>query len=282
MWTGNDGGIFRSTDSGATWLSMNGDPAATTVPAGKISASQYVSMATHPLDREYMTGGTQDNGTHFKRAMSDTGEWTQIAFGDGGYTAIDQNATDVDNVTVYHTYFNVANGPNSVMEYERVTTTADAKTKSWSNFGCVAGGMGNTRLDCNDSAVGFYAPLVLGPGNPNTVYFGTDSLYRSADWARPCKRSANRRFQTSARKSPPSASLGATITSASLACATAPSGPPPRVPTLWSTSPRRSRPMNTTVNKVLIDPNNTDPNAITAYVTYGGFGNDQIQLNARL
>jgi hypothetical protein len=27
----------------------------------------------------------------------------------------------------------------------------------------------------------FYAPLALGPGTPNTVYFGTDRLYRSAD-----------------------------------------------------------------------------------------------------
>src|SRR6185369_8001765 len=27
----------------------------------------------------------------------------------------------------------------------------------------------------------FYAPLSLGPGTPNTVYFGTSKLYRSAN-----------------------------------------------------------------------------------------------------
>jgi len=27
----------------------------------------------------------------------------------------------------------------------------------------------------------FYAPMALGPGNPNTVYLGTDRLYRSTD-----------------------------------------------------------------------------------------------------
>jgi hypothetical protein len=29
--------------------------------------------------------------------------------------------------------------------------------------------------------VDFYAPMALGPGTPNTVYFGTDRLYRSTD-----------------------------------------------------------------------------------------------------
>src|SRR4051794_7693270 len=31
--------------------------------------------------------------------------------------------------------------------------------------------------------VQFYAPTRLGPGNPNTWYFGTDKLYRSTDRA---------------------------------------------------------------------------------------------------
>ncbi|MDQ2659258.1 MAG: hypothetical protein M3Y03_02440, partial [Verrucomicrobiota bacterium] len=181
VWTGDDGGLFRSTNSGATWSSVNGDPTSTTNPTGRISASQYISLATHPLDREYMTGGTQDDGTHLKRALGDTGEWTQIAFGDGGYTAIDQNATDTSNVTVYHTFFNIANGAQSQITYERVTTTADAKVKNWTTFDCAVGGAGNTAIDCNDTAVSFYAPMVVGPGNPNTLYFGTDSLYRSGN-----------------------------------------------------------------------------------------------------
>src|SRR5207302_9231659 len=29
--------------------------------------------------------------------------------------------------------------------------------------------------------VNFYAPMALGPGNPNTLYFGTDKLYRSTN-----------------------------------------------------------------------------------------------------
>ncbi|HZY41262.1 MAG TPA: hypothetical protein VFF59_04590, partial [Anaerolineae bacterium] len=36
-------------------------------------------------------------------------------------------------------------------------------------------------LSSSDSAVLFYAPIALGPGTPNTVYFGSDRLYRSAN-----------------------------------------------------------------------------------------------------
>ena len=102
-WTGNDGGLWRSTDSGATWSSMNGDPALTTNPTGKISASQYISIATHPVDRlrafdRRNTGQRDSLEAGFKAILQ---AWTQIAFGDGGYTAIDQNATDTNNVTMY-------------------------------------------------------------------------------------------------------------------------------------------------------------------------------------
>jgi hypothetical protein len=35
-------------------------------------------------------------------------------------------------------------------------------------------------VNINDN-VNFYAPIALGPGTPNAVYFGTDRLYRSTD-----------------------------------------------------------------------------------------------------
>ena len=35
-----------------------------------------------------------------------------------------------------------------------------------------------TAFRCADTVL-FYAPMALGPGTPNTLYFGTDRLYRS-------------------------------------------------------------------------------------------------------
>jgi hypothetical protein len=165
MYEGNDGGIWSSADGGNTWTSRN---------TTGFSATQFQSLALHPLDREYMIGGTQDNGTEFRHP--DT-SWTRAQGGDGGYTAIDQNATDNSNVTLYHTFFNSS---GSQIEYEHVTGTANAfPGGGWTPSGCF-GSVSHNGITCADSVL-FYAPMVLGPGSPNTVYFGSDRLYRSSD-----------------------------------------------------------------------------------------------------
>ena len=113
---GTDGGIYKSTDGGASWTSMNN--------AG-FNATQFMSLALHPMDREFMIGGTQDNGTEFKRT---DGTWTLADFSDGGSALIDQNATDTTNVTMYHTYFNRT---GSIIGFGRVNTSACATVGGW-------------------------------------------------------------------------------------------------------------------------------------------------------
>ena len=174
---GNDGGIWKSTDGGLTWTSLNND---------QFSATQFESIALHPTDRNFMIGGTQDNGTEW---MKPDGTWTRADFGDGGFALIDQNAPDTTNVTMYHTYFNQT---GRLIGFARVTNTVDAHDSGWSTFG---GGLVSDDADDPDAetseaiangigigdSVLFYAPMTLGPGNPNTVYFGSDRLYRSTD-----------------------------------------------------------------------------------------------------
>ena len=165
VYIGNDGGTWRSNDSARTWTSLNN--------AG-FNATQFQSLALHPVDREFLIGGTQDNGTQLRRP---DGSWTRSDAGDGGFALIDQGATDTENVTMYHTYFN----QSSAMGYGRVTLTSEAEAESWPFFGCgfVPGTNG---LNCGASTpVLFYAPMALGPGTPNTVYFGSDRLFRSTD-----------------------------------------------------------------------------------------------------
>ena len=178
LYTGNDGGIYKSTDSGSTWTSLNGPT---------FSATQFESIAYHPSDRQFMIGGTQDNGTLMKRA---DGTWLEADGGDGGSSLIDRNAVDTVTVDMYHTYFNRSN-PSGFIGLERAHTTACASQDSWAFRGC--GQTPTSQLDCdgvpysdtngiscNDSVL-FYAPMALGPGFPDTVYFGTNRLYRSAD-----------------------------------------------------------------------------------------------------
>ncbi|HZD95342.1 MAG TPA: Ig-like domain-containing protein, partial [Candidatus Sulfotelmatobacter sp.] len=134
-----------------------------------------MSFSLHPTDANFAIGGTQDNGTEF---MKSDGTWTRADFGDGGYSAIDQSSTDTTNVTMYHTYFNLT---DNLIAVAQVTTAAGATEGNWSIFGCPAQpGLTVNGINCAD-AVLFYAPIALGPGIPNTLYFGTDRLYRSVN-----------------------------------------------------------------------------------------------------
>ena len=164
VYFGSDGGVWHSSNQGTTWSSIN--------TAG-FNATQFQSIATHPTDRNFSIGGTQDNGTNF---FQPDGTWTRADFGDGGFALIDQSATDTTNVTMYHTYFNQT---NNLIGFGRVTLTANAHDNGWGFLGC-NGTVANNGFRCADTVL-FYAPMTLGPGTPNTLYFGTDRLYRSVN-----------------------------------------------------------------------------------------------------
>ncbi|MCU1268139.1 MAG: hypothetical protein JWM21_4457 [Acidobacteria bacterium] len=251
VYHGNDGGIFKSTDGGGTWASLNNTG---------FNATQFTDLSTHPTDRDYMIGGTQDNGTPF---LQPGNVWKLGDFGDGGYSIIDQNATDTVTVTAYHTYFNAT---NAQIGFARAQTTAeiDPGVTGWPDFyGC--GGTANG-ISCADGVL-FYAPMAQGPGNPNTLYFGTTKLYRSAD------------------KGPTMPAVSQTFASPLSSIAISPNSDNVRLVggstgNLFGTS-TGANPLvnldagntvpNNFVGRVVIDPtDNTAP--YTAYVTLGGFG----------
>lgn len=187
IYCGNDGGIWKrsaSAAAGATWTNLNSSP---------LNTLQFESIAVHPTDQFLMIGGTQDNGTEFQ--ITSSGNWKRGESGDGGYALIDQSATDTTNVTMYHTFFN----NNTQMGFDRILKTACLPSSdpsmfdSWPVRGVGFGANDTTTPTCDGTSfvlnnglvltpnVLFYAPMALGPGSPNTVYFGADRLYRSFD-----------------------------------------------------------------------------------------------------
>lgn len=152
---GTDGGIYKSTNGGNNWTSLNNTT---------FRATQFQSIGTHPTDREIMLGGTQDNGTIKRNA---DGSWRRTDSGDGGYAVFDRNGTSPTGALAYHTYQN----GGTLIGWARSTNSGT----SWTQRNCPGNG-----IPCNEPVL-FYAPIALGPGNPNTFYFGTDRLYRSTD-----------------------------------------------------------------------------------------------------
>jgi hypothetical protein len=175
IYHGDDGGIFKSVTGGTTWFSLN------TVQLNDV---QFSGLAVHPTDPVWSIGGTQDNGTNMRKA---DGTWTRVDVGDGGYALVDRNATNTTNMTLYHTYFNQT---NNLIGFARVLSTTCATDGGWAIKGIYTGPVNpNPLCDGSDTfngipitdAVLFYAPMVLGPGNPNTVYFGAGGVYRSTN-----------------------------------------------------------------------------------------------------
>lgn len=90
LWVGNDGGIFRSTDAGATWVSLNKG----------LCITEFEYIVGHPQFDAWLIGGTQDNGT---MRYEGSGVWFHVADGDGGDCAVN----DASPSTCYHTYYNM-------------------------------------------------------------------------------------------------------------------------------------------------------------------------------
>jgi hypothetical protein len=167
VWFGNDGGIWKRAANAPAdfpWTNENNN----------LPTLQFQSVAVAKTDPSFTLGGTQDNGTELQQPS--LGMWSQVDTGDGGYALIDQSTKSTAAVNMYHTYFNQT---GSFIGFARVTNSANATKGGWSFLGCI-GGVSNNGLDCSD-IVQFYAPMALGPGLPNTLYFGTDRLYRSTD-----------------------------------------------------------------------------------------------------
>jgi Domain of unknown function (DUF4214) len=180
VWFGNDGGIWKRLDAaaGTAWINENNAP---------LGTIQFQSVAVHPTDTNFTIGGTQDNGTEAQQTTP--GNWTSAEGGDGGFALIDQSATNTTNVTMYSTFFNLQ---NNLIGLIRTNLGACLAVKdSWEFRG--AGIAPDASPSCDGSAfvatnglniadnVNFYAPMALGPGTPNKLYFGTDKLYRSND-----------------------------------------------------------------------------------------------------
>ncbi|MES2648258.1 MAG: 3-coathanger stack domain-containing protein [Bacteroidota bacterium] len=82
LWMANDGGVYSSTDNGATWTTHFDD----------MNISQFYRMAVSPGDYLNMIAGAQDNG--IKRRTGNTSTFDHVRGRDGftvAYDAIDNN-----------------------------------------------------------------------------------------------------------------------------------------------------------------------------------------------
>ena len=168
LFIGNDGGVWRSGNAVASqmgWQNLN----------QTLNTVQFQSVALHPVDMNFLLGGTQDNGSN--RFTGDSA-WTRVAGGDGGFALIDQSNPSI----VYHSFQNNSQAGTTTASFGPRVSFNGGDT--WFERGCRNCTAGPGRMNPTDR-VGFYAPMALHTGftrSPgNVIYWGTHRLYRSTD-----------------------------------------------------------------------------------------------------
>ncbi len=144
LWVGSDGGVYRTSDAGATFTNLN----------GTLSNIQYYPGVAGTLAGP-LVGGAQDNGS----SRLTTGQtWRLVGGGDGGHQAIAKNG----QVTL------------STWQQGRVHRIVDGVYCTYDeNPGPAEVG--------KRGLVAFIAPLTGSPTNTNTVYAGTYRIYRTTN-----------------------------------------------------------------------------------------------------
>jgi photosystem II stability/assembly factor-like uncharacterized protein len=143
FYLGNDGGFYRSTDSGTTYKSCN----------DKLPITQFYELGLAPQYDEMLGGGTQDNGS--KLRIVATNVWAPMLGADGGYFVIDYSNS------------NYMYGEYQFGNHMRSTNAGS----DW--FDCNNGFMENGL---------WMAPVVIHPADPRILYTATTKqLYRTTN-----------------------------------------------------------------------------------------------------
>jgi hypothetical protein len=167
MFTGNDGGVYRTSDALATTGSgtLGGicyDPpgvkssVAWTPLNNGYNVTQFYHGAAFPSQTKYL-GGTQDNGTPKGSDAGGINSWADITGGDGGFVAVNPS-----NANIVFT------------EY-----TGDSLQRA------LDGGVADTSFEyigwgiVSDPYFPFIAPYKMDPQNPDRIWIGGAKPWRS-------------------------------------------------------------------------------------------------------
>ncbi len=143
---GNDGGLYVSNDSGATFTKDE------TLPI-----TQFYRVYVDPNNSDKIYGGTQDNNT-IRTQTDGSNDWQSIYGGDGFQPLVEDGNTDV--IYALSQRGNLGKSINN-----------------GASFGGALNGIASGDRNNWDT------PIAFNPNNSQTLYYGTQRLYKTTDGA---------------------------------------------------------------------------------------------------
>lgn len=145
VYFGCDGGMYKTTDGGITFLDLN---------KGFVTTQFYPGFANAAEDSTVALGGLQDNGT-LRYAGSPS--WVPVWGGDGGWCAIDP----FDHSTMYAEtqYGRIVRSYNGGFSFTQVTLGLPGGNSDWN----------------------FIPPFVIAPSDPAVLYAGSRNVYKTTN-----------------------------------------------------------------------------------------------------
>ncbi len=144
IFCGNDGGLYTSSNGGNSWFKLNGLP-----------NNQFYNVEFDYLNPTKIYGGAQDNGT--LQQVNGT-SFQNIFGGDGFYVLVDR--TNSNKVYCEYQYGNLQRSTDGGFSFQSATQgISNSDRKNWQT------------------------PVVFDPFDPNTLYYGSNKLYKSTNSA---------------------------------------------------------------------------------------------------
>lgn len=157
LFAGNDGGVFKTTNLGSSWASLN----------SQLGVTQFYFFDLHPTNANIMLGGSQDNGSPML-INGGIDDWGDITGGDGGPGYFDYE----DPSTIYASVYEL----NMYRLYNFNYTTGNS---NFEEIGYTNGANGITKAD-QDSAA-FFAPYEISPDEPSVLVLGTYRVLKTTN-----------------------------------------------------------------------------------------------------
>ena len=146
IYSGNDGGIYVSNDSGDNWTKLYDQP-----------TNQFYAIEIDYQNPDRLYGGTQDNGT-LRTVDGNPDDWERIFGGDGFYVVVDP--TDSNTIFCEYQWGNAYKSTDFGYSWGwALNGVNDGDRRNWSS------------------------PIVMDPSDPSTLYFGTYRVWKTTDQA---------------------------------------------------------------------------------------------------